>query len=163
MSVNIRIHRTGGYAATAESLRATDRFRPPFVRDSVWLPSQVGQLYRREFTLAAAATLLVDLLGGTSERDVLRDPLSLADVRWLFVQLASPAPAARLVVGPSSAANTWVGPFGSSAGSVEVRDTFDWSAPGGGIAVSSGASLLRIHNPSAASVTATLLLAGLRT
>lgn len=164
------VKRQGGYAAvTANSLRAAGRFgtSPAPTGSLKWDAGQVDTVYLNSgFSIAAAGTLAVDLLGGSGELDVTNRTLSFARVLWIYLELTSPGTGVYLNLGPLGVTNAWQGPWGGVAATnyCAVPDKFEQSDPSAAWPViDSTHKVLTLSNPTASAVAGTLLLAGLHT
>lgn len=120
-------------------------------------PGQIDVIYRNLLTLAAAASLTIDLKGGNSEKDVLNNALSFAKIRRFLVQIVSPGSTKSLKVGPQNVSNPWAALLGSAVLTTDyitVKDKLEITDSQDGFVVSGTSKQIKILNSSAVSVTA---------
>lgn len=124
-------------------------------------PAVIDCLYRKVFTLAATGTLTVDLLGGTGEEDLSKEPLNFESICWILLEIASPAASTKLHFGPASSTNSWAGCWvDASDCNVVTRRFEDEDQHGNWPAVDATHKNLRLYNPGAAAVSGVLMVAG---
>jgi hypothetical protein len=169
-TATVILTRRGGYVAeTAGGLRAAGRFgtTPAPTGSLKWDAGQIDTLYLNAgFSVAAAGTLSIDLLGGGGELDLTNRALSLAKVLWLYLELSAPASGAYLKFGPLGVTNAWQGPWGgvAAANYSAVPDKFEQSDPSAvWPVVDATHKVLTLSNPTASAVAGTLLVGGLHT
>lgn len=179
MGLDVRINRGGGRGSgcniTIGALPTGLRFGEAPLTGLLSLSNGAGggqadTLYRRDFSLTALGggtdTITVDLRGGSGELDVTGAVLSLQRVRWVYVELTTPADAKAIRFGPRNVANAWQGWWGGVGASdytivpfiLDQADPYDnWPV------VDATHKVLSIHNPSAIAVVGTLLVGGIHT
>ena len=125
---------------------------------------EANDVYEKAFTLAAAATLAVDLKGGTGELNLINLPIAFTAVKRVVLLVSSPAAAAALRIGPQGVADAAPLWFADAAADkwVEVDDQFVIGSRMDGWPVTPSAKLLVLKNPSAGPVSAWLRVIGVK-
>lgn len=175
MGLDVRVQRRGGYLVTLGGLPTGLRFGASPLIGRLDLASGTGvaqadTLYRKDFSLTAVGmggdTIAVDLVGGAGELDVTGAALSLAKVRWVYVEVTTPAAGKAIRIGPRNVANAWQGWFGGVGASdysivpdiLDFCDRYDnWPVVG------ASTKILSLHNPSAVAAAGVLLVGGVHT
>ena len=128
---------------------------------------QANDVYETAFTLAAGATLLIDLKGGNGERSSLEPAnlLAFTAVKGLELILTTPpAAGVSLLVGPQGAANAAQLWFQAASANFweEVRDRVARFDRAVGWALDATHRVLALKNPGATSVSGWLRVIGTR-
>ena len=126
---------------------------------------QANDAFEKAFTVAAGATLLIDLKGGTGELNVLNQALAFTKVKGFELILTTPpAAGVSLQVGPQGAANAAQLWFQATTANFweEVRDRVAKFDRAVGWALDATHKVLALKNPGAASVSGWLRILGVR-
>lgn len=171
MSASVYVRRSGGWGMQgANGVRNSRGFGTGQTPAGLFsYPSGTGvngvdTVYQSvSLSVPASSFVLVDLRGGGGERDMLNLSLSLSRVRWLYLELATPAASASLRFGPQNQTNAWQGPWSGVGATayVTVPHVFDqtdgynnWPV------VDATRKVLAVYNPGGSAVVASLVVAG---
>lgn len=123
---------------------------------------QVDQIYFTPLNIAAGVTLQIDLKGGGGELDLSNRPLALAHLKWLYLEITTPASGVRYDLGPQGVTNAFQGwwPGVTSSDKTGVRSQFEMLDQNDGWAVGSTTKILAVKNPGGATVAGFLIAAG---
>lgn len=159
-TTNISVRTQGGWSVANSATGG--RFGLRFGTDyrSTLKITVATQVYAIDFSLAAAASLSIDLTGGTGETDVENAALDLESVLLLHVELDSVGAGKSVEVGPLAAANGWVGPFKHASGGAVVQDRLTIACQSDPVVVDATHKILKLTNPGAGTVTGKLLVFG---
>jgi hypothetical protein len=168
MGLEANFKLSGGFGHTSGLLGASGRFgTAPMPIGTVRITDgtgagQANQVFLAALSIAAGATQLYDLKGGTGELDVLNAALAMTAVKTVAVEITTPAAATSLRFGPQNQANAaqlWF-----QAVTANFYDTilskFFQEDVRAGWALDATHKVLAVTNPGAATVTGTLLVVG---
>jgi hypothetical protein len=162
-TMNVAIRRQGGWEMQTDTGGFGGRFGTTLRGSLLLTGGQITVGYENDFTIAAGATLAIDLKGGNGELNLINLPLVFTRIWWAYVELTAPSSTSSLKVGPLGQANAWQGWHGGtgSTHSTLVTDVMDLSDRSSlWTAVGASTKVLAITNPGASPVSGTILLAG---
>ena len=168
MAVQSSIVARGGYLATAAPLSAAERLGAAGGPSLAWDvvdgtgAGQVNFVYRKAVSLAATTYLDIDLKGGGGELDVLNVAMAATAVKFVLLQVTTPASGTSLRLGPqgrTNAAQLWFQAVTANFYDV-VADTLVMWDSRAGWALDATHKVLSLYNPGASTVAATLWVMG---
>ncbi len=125
---------------------------------------QGNDAYEATLSVGAGTTTLIDLKGGTGEKNLTRTALGFTAVKRVELIVANPAAGKALRVGPQAATDACQLWFpGVDAGSYdEVRDLLVQADRNAGWPVGASTKILAIHNPGGSAVSVWVRVVGVR-
>jgi hypothetical protein len=170
MGLQARYRFAGGYLVTSGPLKAEARMGTGGEPggdcrfDDGTGAGQANQLFAPDFTIAAGATQLYDLKGGSGELDVLNVALALVAVKLVLIELDTPAAGTSIRFGPQNATNAAALWFGGVTATFydTIRSKLLQADEVTGWTIGASTKVIALHNPGAASVSGSLRVIGVK-
>lgn len=155
------LHTSGGHIASGRLGRTPEPTVSLDLADGTGA-EQANQVYSASLSIAASATLLIDLKGGGGELDVLNVALAMTAVKVVILTIDTPASGASLRFGPqgqTNAAQLW---FQAATTNFweQVLDVMVKGDTRAGWALDGTHKVVAINNPGAATVTGKIRIIG---
>lgn len=158
----------GSYTQTSGTLTANERMGNTSAPLGITVfadgtgAGQANCVFSAALSIAAGATQLYDLKGGNGELDVLNVAMAMTAVKYVYLEITTPAAATSLRFGPQNQTNAALLWFSTATATYyqTVYDKFLCADPRAGWALDSTHKVIAINNPGAATVTGFLRVIG---